>query len=120
MATARMAPAEKFPTKNAPQTRSNRGAVYKRTMQGRSKGGAKLKGQGFDPSTGRKVFKNEFRSGFKMAKAAGLSTGAPNKQLGGMQQRLNALDAGKATGKPGERSFLRGALHAASGGKGGG
>lgn len=93
---------------------------FKRPMQGRTKGGAKLRGQGFDPASGRKVFKQEFRSGFKMAKTAGLSTARPNAALGGMQQRLSALDAGKVEGKAGERSFLRGALHAAGGGSGGG
>lgn len=120
MAAQRMAPKEKFPTKNAPQTRSNRGGIFKRKMEGRSKGGAKLKGQGFDPSTGRKVFKKEFRSGFKMARAAGMNAGKGGAQVGFMKQRLNALDSGTKTGRPGERSFLRGALHAAAGGKGGG
>lgn len=103
----------------APTTSSGKG-IFKRKMQGRMKGGAKMKGQGFDPRSGRKVFKNEFRSGFKMGKTAGLTVGRPNAQLQGMQQRLSKLDAGQVVGKAGERSFLRGAIHAASGGKGGG
>lgn len=103
----------------APTTSGGKG-IFKRKMQGRMKGGAKMKGQGFDPRSGRKVFKNEFRSGFKMAKAAGMNAGKGGAQVGFMRQRLSALDSGSDIGRPGERSFLRGALHAASGGKGGG
>lgn len=106
-------------------TRGGAFAGFKRPMEGTKKGGAKLTGQGRDPASGRKVFKKEFRSGFKAAKAGGLSTSAlpgtpQSKALGGYRQRLSALDSGSAIGKPGERSFLRGALHAAGGGKGGG
>jgi hypothetical protein len=93
---------------------------FKRPMQGRTKGGAKLRGQGIDPASGRKVFKQEFRSGFKMAKTAGMNKGKGAPQVQFMRQRLSALDAGKVEGKPGERSFLRGALHAVGGGSGGG
>ena len=107
---------------NIPKTTTRGGAFqsFKRPMEGTKKGGAKLTGQGRDPASGRKVFKKEFRSGFGMAKTAGLSTGRPTAALGKMQQRLSALDSGSVIGKPGERSFLRGALHAAGGGSGGG
>lgn len=122
MAVPRYAKSSKSSGGNIAKTSTRGGAFagFKRPMEGTKKGGAKLRGQGIDKTSGKKVFKKEYRSGFKMAKTAGLTSGRPTAALQNMKQRLSALDSGSVVGKPGERSFLRGAMRAASGGGGGG
>lgn len=102
-----------------PKTKTKGGSLksFSRPKEGTKK-------QKFDPRSGRKVFAKEFKSGRAMARASGLSKNAlpgtaQSKALGDMRMRLSNLDSGAVIGKPGERSFLRGAIAQAEGGGGG-
>lgn len=72
MAVPRYAKSSKDGVSNIAKTSTRGGsfAGFKRPMEGTTKGGKKLTGQGIDKTSGKKVFKKEYRSGFKMARAA--------------------------------------------------